>query len=108
MDRLLNAAKTASEEDKFTKFRRLVDELGKQLTEESICRGYRIQKESGNIDTLYLDGRPYHYGELPEDVHLKAHKRYFELGYSCGITDDDFDESYGGIDWDLEPRKRRL
>ena len=107
MDKVLCADEMSSGEDKFNRFNNLMSIFGNEMMKEGVCNGYRIVKQKGKINMLYLDGRPYHYDELPEDMRKSVVQRFHDLMYSCGITDDEYDESYGGLDWDLLPYNKK-
>ncbi len=96
------AGLAASEGDKFKRFEGLLFNLGKQLVADGICQSYRIEfRYDKRIPNLILDNKPMTYEELPNEVNSRACRLYDDLVKSCGITDEEYDESYGGLLWDL-------
>lgn len=106
-EELLRAANKADTEDKFAKFRRLVVELADAFVSEGVCKGYTLEdKEGGTMPLLTLDVRPLKYGQVGEEKHHAVAKRYSDLMYSCGITDEEFEYAKGGFHWLCESNRR--
>lgn len=100
MDKLLVAASICNE-SKINKFNRLLPVFGNKIVESGVCQGFKIQEFSGDLNLIVFDGR-----ELKSDGTLRAtHRRVFEdfkqLLSECEITDEDFENTKGGMSWEV-------
>jgi hypothetical protein len=103
VDKMLDAVG----ENKFQKFDRLVVNLGNELVSEGVCKSYTITS-NGDYDfaKFGLDVRPLSNSDISDEFHRKIAKRYLDLMYSCGVTDDDLEYTHGGIYWITESKVR--
>ena len=73
--------------------------LGDRFINEGICKDYKVIRFAGELDSLQADIRPLSLAELPDDVNKRAQQLFANLVYSCGITPDEYEESYAGVEW---------
>lgn len=73
--------------------------LGDRFINEGICKDYKVIRFAGELDSLQADIRPLSLTELPDDVNKRAQQLFANLVYSCGITPDEYEESYAGVEW---------
>lgn len=81
------------------RFTRELSSLGERFVYEGICHAYTIVRFAGELDSLQADIRPLTLNELSDAVNRKAQQLFTNLVYSCGITPDEYEESYAGVEW---------
>lgn len=85
--------------DKFAEFNKHLSELGEKFVQEGICKAYKVNHWLGNMDSLQLDIRPTKRSEISLTLNARAYKEFCDFVYSFGITYEENEESYSGIDW---------
>lgn len=88
--------------DKFAEFNKHLSELGEKFVQEGICKAYKVNHWLGNMDSLQLDIRPTKRSEISLTLNARAYKEFCDFVYSFGITYEENEESYSGIDWITE------
>lgn len=98
---VLEDAALAAGETKVERFNRLVVEFGNEVVASGLCPSFKIKEIKGDINLILFNGIQLGEEGLLESTHRKISEKYFELMHNCGITDEDFEKSKGGMSWEV-------
>jgi hypothetical protein len=103
VETLVSAAGVIAPKTKFERFKIKLESLGNKLVSTGAFESYKTEVEDGGfpVSKLILTSKSVVCTELGTKEHKAIAKEYFGIMLECGITDDEFENSHGGIYYDL-------
>lgn len=83
------------------KYNRLLVDFGAHIVSSGFYPGFKIIENNNDLNTILFDGKQLNAEGKLDIIHREIGKEFITFMRSCGITDDEFDKSLGGMSWEI-------